>query len=386
LGFFDTAHALWLQVLLILAAYQGLVATAEGCTQAWQWMHRGEGPPSQPPPARAWEQRTMVLPTALDRSVMELHSAFRQLGYRVRVAQGEEGALLEVMRHRWLTLGRPLAHAGVVLACVAGLLGGRLDWQEGSVTLSPGQSYELHHVPGMILRLEKTGLARRSSQPYSWVSLLRGEQMWCRGVIFPSHALSCGGVRIQQAGTEPALRIAGHDRAGHALAIQPLRGEEAAASEVVLYLPYYVPDRYAVVPERGLMLHIEVSSDQTRPLFRLEVYRGQQSAPLLQRDITDPASLALDDVTLSLNPTRVPSFRVYHNPCRPLRWAGLSLALAGLLVSLALAPFHLWAHIEEQEDGVSLRLWQGLPLLFRVPTIPEIESRMDSLSAAGTMP
>ena len=303
------------------------------------------------------------------------------------------------MRHPWLTLGRPLAHGGVVLACVAGLLGARLDWKEGPVILSPGQSYELRHVPGMILRLEKVGLARRSSHGleqsalYSWISLLRGERVLCTGAISLARGLSCEGVGIRQGGVEPALRISGHDRAGHPLILQPSQRGEAATSEVVLprtgtvRLPPSPSARSVALPGRGLLIHIEVPLDQERPLFRLEVYRGQQGAPLLQRDITHtaaaavcaPTSLSLDDLILILSPTQVPSLRVHHHPTWPPRWAGLSLALTGLLMSLALSPFHLWAQVEERGGEVYLRLWQSLPLPFCVPTIREIESQIGSL-------
>jgi len=383
LGFFDIARALWLQVLLVLVAFQGLVAAAEGCGQAWRWLYLGAETSPQLPPSHAREQEVMHLSSPLAQGVARVGLAFQRLGYRVRVCQDEGRALLEAMRHPWLTLGRPLAHGGVVLACVAGLLGARLDWQEGPVILSAGQGYELRHVPAMILRLGKTGLARRSSQLYSWVSLLRGEQVLCTGAMSPARGLSCEGVRIQQVGSEPALHIAGHDRAGHSLDLQPSRRGEAATSEVILPLPSYMPYGSVALPDRGLRLHIEALLDQDRPLFRLEVYRGQQSAPLLQREITDRTSLALDDLTLSLSPARVPSFRVYHHPTWPLRWAGVSLALAGLLVSLALLPFHLWAQIEEREGEACLRLWQGLPLPFCVPTIREIESHLGSSATSG---
>jgi len=377
LGLFDITHALWLQVLLVLIAYQSLVAAAEGCGQAWRWLHLGAEPSLQLPSSHAWERGVTVLPSPLAQGMVQVQSAFQRLGYQVRVAQDKGRALLEAMRYPWLTLGRPLAHGGVVLACMAWLLGGRLDWQEGPVTLSPGQGYGLRHVPGMTLRLEKVGLARGSSEFYSWVSLLRGEQVLCTGAISPARVLSCEGMHILAGGTEPALHITGHDRAGYPLALQPLQGVEAATPEVILPLPSYLSDRYVALPEGGLVLHIEVPSGQARPLFRLEVYHGQQSTPLLQRDITEPTSLSLDDLTLNLSPMRVPSFQVYHHPTWPLRWAGLSLALAGLLVSLALSPFHLWAQIEEREGEVCLCLWQGLPLPFGVPAIREVESQMD---------
>jgi len=384
LGFFHITHALWLQVLLVLAVYQGLVATAEACGQACQWMCPAAEPSPRLPPPLARERGVTHLPCTLDQGVARAELAFQPLGYYTLVARDEESAFVEVMRHPWLTLGRPLAHGGVALVCLAGLLAGRLDWQEGPVTLSSGQTYGLQHVPGMLVHLKKTGLARQSSQSYSWLSLRRGDQVWCQGVVFRARALNCGGMHIRQDGTEPALHIVGHDRRGHPVAIQPLRGGEPAAAEVVLNLPHYVSDGYAVLPEQGLMLHFEVSPDDTRPTFRLQAYRGQQSAPLLQRDIADRTSLALEDLTLALTPTRVPSFRVLHHPTRPLRLAGLGLALAGLVVGLALSPFHAWIQLEEREGEVCLRLWHSLPRHLHTVKIREIESRIASLSFSGT--
>ncbi|MEA3344877.1 MAG: hypothetical protein U9Q78_01295 [Chloroflexota bacterium] len=289
------------------------------------------------------------------------------------------GALLEAVRHPWLSLGRPLAHWGIVLACVAGLLSGRLGWQERPVILSVGQGYKLRHRPEVTLRLEDVGLARGSSELYSWVGLLRGEQMLCRGVVSSARGLSCEGVHVQQARAEPAIRIAGHDRAGHPLALQGSRGEETMP-ELILPFPSSSSPRSVALPEGKLFLHIEAPPD--RAGFQVEVRRVRQSAPLLRREITDSVSLSLDDLTLTLDPTRVPSFQLHHHPTRPLRWAGLSLALSGLLMSLASSIFHSWARVEEREDGVHLRLWQSLTMPFCVPAIRELKSQLD-FSASG---
>ena len=381
LGLFDIAHALWFQVLLVLVAYQSTVAIGEGCDKAWRWLRPGVVPAPQSPPAQIWKRGEMSLPLSLEQGVSQVQSALQRLDYQVVATQDGGEALLEAMRHPWLTLGRPLAHGGLVLACVAVLLSGRLDWQEGLVTLSPGQSYELRHMVGAVLHMDKAGLARSSSRLYSWISLMRDGQVWCTGIASLDRALNCEGVHIRQGSTEPALHIGGYDRTGHPLAIQSLRGEEGDASGITLAMPSYLPDRYAVLPERGLMFHVEASSARGDSPLRLEVYRGQQSVPLLEQDIVGPISLALDDVTFNFNPTRVPALRVYHTPTRPLRWMGLGLACAGLLASLALLPFHVWVEIGEQEGEGCLRLYQSFPLPLCVPTIQEIESRMGASSA-----
>jgi len=380
LGLFDISHALWFQALLALVAFQGLVAAGEGCGQVWQWLRlREESSPRLPPP-HAWERGMIVLASPLAQVAAQVELAFRRLGYRVRVSQAEGRALLEAIRHPWLTLGRPLAHGGVALVCLAALIGGRLDWQEGPVLLSPGQGHELRHVVGVTLRVEKVGLARGSSELYSWVSLLRGEQVLCVGAISAARELRCEGVRILQGRPQPAVHIAGYDGAGHPLALQRAGAEETVGPGVILPLPSYASHRSVDLGERGLRLHIEASSDEARPLFLVEVYRVEKSTLLLQRQITETTSLVLDDLTLTLSPVRVPSFQAYHHPTRLLRWAGLSLALAGLLLSLALLPFHLWAQVEEREGESCVRVWLGHPLPISVSPIGELESRMGSSS------
>ena len=379
LGLFDIAHALWLQVLLTLTAFQGLVAAAEGCSRAWHWLHLRAGAPPQLPPSHI---RRLGLPphnSSLTQGMAQVQSALQRLGYRVRVAQSEGRALVEAVRCPWLTLGRPLAHGGVVLACVAGLLGGRLDWQERPIVLCPGQSYELRHAAGMVLRLEEVGLARSSSQLYSWVSLLRDEQALCTGVTSQARGLRCAGIHILQGKAGQALRIAGHDRTGHPLSLQSPQSGEETLSEVTIPLssdPFYCS---VALPKQGLQLNIEASTAQEKPIFQVEVQRVKQGAPLLQRETMLPTSLALDDLTLALSPMQVPSFEVYHYPTRPFGWAGLSLTLVGLLMGLALLSLHLWVHIEEREDTVYLYLLQqrySLPSW--VPTPQEIESQMSS--------
>jgi hypothetical protein len=384
LGLFDISRALWVQALLMLLAYQGLVATVEGSSRAWRRVHLGAEAYPDPPPPFAQERPPMHLLCPLDQGVTQVESAFRRLGCQVITAQKEELVAVEVIRYPWLSMGRPLAHGGVVVACLAALLGGRLGWQEGPVSLSPGQTHMLRNSPRTALHLQNTGLARQSFQPYSWVSLVRDDQMRCEGAITPGQALKCGGMSIQQSGTEPALHISGHDRLGRSLNLQPLRGEAAAAPQIILYLPTYVPDGYAVLPERGLMLHIQVFRDQPKPHFQLGIYRGQRRDPLLQRDVTDPTSLTLDDLTLTFTPTQVPSFRLSHYPTRPLRWVGLSLSLVGLLMSLAMSSCHLWIRMEEQGGETCLRLWRGLPLSFGAAAVRDIESRMGLPSTSGT--
>ena len=380
LGLFDISHALWFQALLLLVAFQGLIAAGEGCGQVWKWLClRGESSPRLPPP-HAREREVMFLSSRLAQVAAQLEWAFERLGYRVCVSRGEGRALMEAIRHPWLTLGRPLAHGGIALVCLAVLVGGRLDWREGPVLLSRGQGHELRHVAGVTMYVEEVGLARASSELYSWVSLLRGEQALCRGVISPGCELSCEGMRILQGKAEPALHIAGYDRAGHPLALQRSGGEEAAVLGVLLPLPAFSSHRSVALGERGLQLHIEAPSDEARPLFRVEVYRVEESTPLLQNEITDTTSLVLDDLTLTLSPARIPSFQVYHHPTRLLRWVGLSLALAGLLLSLALLPFHLWAQVEEREGGSCVRVWAGHPLPICLSAIRELESQMGSSS------
>jgi len=385
LGFFDIAHALWFQVLLALMAYQSLVAAAEGCARAQRWLYPGEEMELSAEflPLRARGRGGVRFPaSSLADGVEGVQALLRGMSYRVMALRREGGVLLEAMRYPWLVLSRPLAHGGIVLACVAGLLGGRLDWQEGPITLSPGQRYELRRLPGVLLCLDKAGLASPSSQLYTWVSLAHGERTLCTGVISAGRGLRCGEARIVQRGAEPALGIIGYDRAGRPLAIRPLRGEGKVTSEIVLPMSSHLPDRYAVLPERGLMLHVELSSDQERPRFRLEVYRGQQSAPVLQKDILGPTSLTLEDLVFHFRPTRVPSLQVLHYPTRAFRWAGLALTAVGFLAWLALAPFHLWADLEDEEGEVYLRLWRGLPLPCCALAPQDIETWMASTSGS----
>lgn len=385
LGLFDVSHALWLQVLLALLAFQGLVAAADGCTQAWKWVRRTGQRLPRLPPAHAWQEEVMLLASPLTEAATEVGLAFRRLGYRVCVDEGEGDALLEAIRHPWLTLGRPLAQAGVALICVAGLVGGRLDWQEGPVLLSAGQVHELRHVPGVILRVKKVGLARGSLELHSWVSLLRGEQVLCGGVIPSDRELGCEGMSVRQGRAEPALRIAGYDPAGHPLALERTEAEEVSVEGVVLPLPSYSSHRSVALGQGRLWLRIEASSDEARPLFRVEVYRVEKSAPLIQREITGTTSLVLDDLTLVLSPMRVPSFWIRHCPTRALGWCGLSLVLFGLLLSLVLLPFHRWARVGEQEGGSWVRVWPGYPLPLRVSAIRELESQMRSPFTRGTL-
>lgn len=380
LGLFDISHALWFQVLLVLVAFQGLVAAAEGWGQVWNWLClRGELSPRLPPP-RARERGMTLLASRLAEAVAEVQLAFQRLGYRVCVSEGQGSALLEAIRHPWLTLGGPLAYGGVALVCVAGLLGGRLDWQEGPVLLSPGQGHELRHVAGALLRVNKVGLARGSSELYSWVSLLRDGQALCAGVISSASDLGCAGVRIRQGAPEPALHIAGYDHDGHPLALQPGGAEEAAVPGVVVPLPAYSSHRSVELGESGLRLRIEGPSDEVKSLFLVEVYSGGKSLPIVQREITDTTSLVLDDLTLTLSPARVPSFQVHHHPTRLLCWAGFSLALLGLLLSLAQLPLHLWAQVEEREGESCVRLWLGHPLPIWGSAIRELESQMGASS------
>jgi len=384
LGLFDVTRALWVQGLLVLLAYQSLVATAEGCVKARQRMHLGGEYPPERPPAFARKREVLHLHSPLRQAVTQVQAIFECMGCRVLSAQADDLAVLEVVRYPWLSLSRPLAHGGVVLVCLAGLLGGRLDWHEGPITLGPGQTSGLLRSPQSTLHLASTGLARKSSQPYSWISLIHDEQIWCEGVVAPGRTLNCRGVSIRQSGTEPALHVAFRDPLGQPLAIQLLRGGEPAAPEIVLHLPYYVPDAYAFLPERGLMLHIEALADQTRPSFRLTVYRGHQSAPLLQRDIAEPTSLTVEGLTLTLDLIRIPSFRMSRRPSWPLRWMGLSVSLIGLLAGLALYSSSLWIQMDERQTEVCLSLWQCFRLPWGLRTLRETESQMVRRSTSGT--
>jgi hypothetical protein len=377
LGLFDIVHSLWFQLLLCLVAYQSLIAAAEGSRYARRWIQAAAEPVPSIVYSLAREQKAVYTAGTLDQGVAQTQSALERMGYRVLVARGEKIALLEAVRHPWLSLGHPLAHAGVVLACLGMVLAGRLDWQESGITLSPGRTHGLRYAPGVVLGLDKSGLAQPSSRAYSWVSLLRGERKMCSGVVFSGRPLSCGGMRIHQDGTEPALHVTGYDREGDPLGIQSLRGEEPVAFEHVLHLPSFATDSYAVVPEEGLTIHVETSSDHAGGLFRLEVHRGQQSGPVLEREIAEPTSLNLGELTLKLRPTWVPSFRITHRPAKFLLWAGSGLALTGLLIAWSLLAFSVGAQVEQREGTLSMRLWQVLPLSSCLPTAADLETGPD---------
>jgi hypothetical protein len=181
------------------------------------------------------------------------------------------------------------------------------------------------------------------------------------------------------------LHISGHDRLGRPLAIQRLRRDQMAAPEIVMYLPHYLPDGYAVLPERGLMLHVQVHADGGNPLLQLAISRGQQSSPLLQREITDTTSLTLGDLTFNLDPSQVPLLQASHQPTRPLMWVGLGFAMVGLVLGFVRALSAAWIQMEETEDGIRLCMWGVFPVALGSANLREACERLGSARTSGAV-
>jgi len=170
-------------------------------------------------------------------------------------------------------------------------------------------------------------------------------------------------IALRSAG--PALQAAARDSRGRPLLLQSLEpGSEGGLSqgevgeEVHLLFRQTQPEQEFALPSANLTFRVVSYSSLPEqginvPVFLVEVYKGDESAPALSEFVVENATLALSGLTLDLQRDRYAIVEAAYLPgLIPMLFGGLAI-LGGVIVSLWCHP-HSKAGVRDGDAGSEL--------------------------------
>jgi len=314
---------------------------------------------------RASQTGTFVSSGTVRRAVDNLSALLETHRYKVAIEQEARGSYLTARRFSLTRWGALVGHVGLLVAIVGLLLGDRLDWREEEISLSPGQMYQIQHVPSLSLRLDDFQAKLYSDgTPRSYraqLTLLEGEKEIHNGLVIPTAPFMYRGMTIYQRSHGPLIRISGIDAQGKPILLQTLVSGGSLEEEAIVQLSEEENEGYIAAPGQNLILrlvfHPRLSTDAgDMPALLVQAYRGGVTDLVLSETLFRSASLQIQDDSYTLGWEHYAVLTVARDPSAvPAMLGAASLLAAGIMI-LYLPPRYIWAAVSGEDGIVEMRL------------------------------
>jgi cytochrome c biogenesis protein len=364
LGLFDIYKSLWFKLPLAFLILNLIICTVE----------QFEGV-SHPPTVsarefdgafkRASQTGTFVSSGTVKRAVDSLSALLETHRYKVEIEKREDGSYLTAQRFSLARWGALVGHGGLLIAVVGLLLGGRLDWHEEDISLSPGQVHQIQHAPSLSLRLDDfQAKLYPDGTPRSYraqLTLLEGEKEIDTGLVTPTAPYMYRGMTIYQHSHGPLITIRGIDAQGKAISLQPLVSGGMLQEEATLQLSEEENEGYIAGPEQNLILrlvfHPHLATDTGEmPALLVQAYRGGVTDLVLSETLFKSASLQIEDNSYTLGWEHYTVLTIARDPSFVPTMLGAASLLAAAIIVLYLPPRYIWAAVSGEEGIVEMRL------------------------------
>jgi hypothetical protein len=257
------------------------------------------------------------------------------------------------------TAGALLAYAGALIILAGVFLNSIAGWQATEIALAPGSSSALGRTDAPWLSLEE--LTGSEADPVARIALANreDEKLASAGQIAIGQPIRRANLWIALRSAGPALQATAKDGRGRPLLLQSLEPDSTGglsqgkvSQEVhLLFQPTQAEQEFAL-PSANLSFRVvsypslpEQGIDV--PVFLVEVYKGDEAAPVLSDFVVDNAILVLNGSRLELQRDRYAIVDAAYLP-------GLIPSLLGGLAVLGGVILALWS-TPRSEDEVAGR-------------------------------
>lgn len=360
LGMFDLLAGAWLRALLAALAFHLALRLASQGDSLARFRRQG---PAPSPAALPIHRATLPLPFL--RAVARVETLLRTRYASVTVETDAERAQIYAERMRPGAYGPALAYLGLLLALLGLLLNDAVGWQMAEIALAPGDTATVAQANGLQITLD--ALPGPAVGGRAAVTLARAGYGKNVRVDY-NRPGRWGNLWLAQQATGPALAVAAVESGNRPVLLQSLASDGAVGPTLrVLFRQtqseqgFAIPARnltfravsFSALPERGI----------DRPVFLIEAYRGEETAPAFSELVEDEGILTLDDLSLTVQRDRYVIFRAAYLPgLIPLALGGL-LTLAGVVLAAFWGPVRAWVGLAATRDTTAVALRCVAPAL-----------------------
>lgn len=363
LSVFHIFKSIWFSAGLTILVVSIVVCTLDRTPKLW----RGVSDIRVVQPAPFFDPRLPDRAAMHGVSAADIRSAFRGRGFRVREAEGADGAsFLYGDRHQYTKMATLLTHTGLVLFLVAAAVTSRLGDEQGLV-VPEGESLTVQPIgtPGLLLvknlGFDAPGLETGQATDFTTdLAVFQDGREIARKTIRVNDPLAIAGYTFHQNGFGPAPHLVIRDAAGKPLWDAPVPMTDAAADSP--YATLSVPGR-----DLGLQLLLTRAADGAGVVLILP-YRvtgtNADGTPIVEN--FDPLALikgetrVSDALGLSVELRDVGEYTLLiakNDPGQGIVWLAFVCLIAGITITFYLPRRRVWARLER--DGRLGLVWRS---------------------------
>ncbi len=363
LSVFHIFKSIWFSAGLTILVVSIVVCTLDRTPKLW----RGVSDIRVVQPAPFFDPRLPDRAAMHGVSAADIRSAFRGRGFRVREAEGADGAsFLYGDRHQYTKMATLLTHTGLVLFLVAAAVTSRLGDEQGLV-VPEGESLTVQPIgtPGLLLvknlGFDAPGLETGQATDFTTdLAVFQDGREIARKTIRVNDPLAIAGYTFHQNGFGPAPHLVIRDAAGKPLWDAPVPMTDAAADSP--YATLSVPGR-----DLGLQLLLTRAADGAGVVLILP-YRvtgtNTDGTPIVEN--FDPLALikgetrVSDALGLSVELRDVGEYTLLiakNDPGQGIVWLAFVCLIAGITITFYLPRRRVWARLER--DGRLGLVWRS---------------------------
>lgn len=347
LGAFDLLSSVWMRALLAMLALNLVLRTAAQAAFLYR-LYRQEGTPL--PPRRIVFRRA-TLPRPLTAVSERVFAALDPHYETIQLTADNTSGELFAQRRPLAAWGPFVAYVGLLVLLAGLAINDTFSWRAREVTLGPGDTLTLEQPAAPQITLERiTGEDATASSDV--ILAVGGRSRRLRPAVAQTAAWN--NLWVSQQATGPALAVTAQESDGRAVVLQSLAADGQVGPALRLLFGqtqseqgFAIPMRnltfrvvsYAALPERGIQ----------QPVFLVEAYRGEETAPAASELIVDQGELSIENIRLNLRRDRYVTLEVAYLPgLIPVLLGGL-LVLAGAVLSASGGMTRIWARFGD--DG-----------------------------------
>jgi hypothetical protein len=153
---------------------------------------------------------------------------------------------------------------------------------------------------------------------------------------------------------DPILVVEASDAPNSRLRLIPIQEDMSPAERLNFPQPDAETPLYLLI--RAADLTVQIWPDPAQNEYNIQVRRGDEKKPSMNRTAQAGDTLWIDDVRLMISDDRSLKLWAYYDPALPLYLAGLTLIIGGLLATFVpfLRPVQLWLAPEVKGVGGQL--------------------------------
>jgi cytochrome c biogenesis protein len=328
LGLFDAFHSLWYLALLAALLLNTLICTVQRLPRLWRSLTT---PPTVVRPDAFYQgfaHRAEWEVGSLQEGVATAQATLRRHRYRVKVEHDQEVGCATVYaeRGRWGQAATAVSHLAALILLLAVGLRPVLSWQEGGVTLLPGQVYQAGHGTGLSVRAGRPAPRQEGAPGFEVpLAILPASGPAITETVGLNHPLTVGGLSFHLQGYGPAAQISAPEGTTDLV----LSGSEA---HVVTLSEAGVTLQVAYQPQAGT-LFVDALAADGQLLGSGSVDDGQQIEAA-----SVPITFYLTDYSL---------WQVGRDPTFAVALTGAGLFLVTVLISLWIPHRRLWLRLQD---------------------------------------